>query len=283
MLSIGLCAQLACIWEATARKPGNVHRYRDFEAVRYLDFLASAAAIAPVLETAPHQPVGKTILRCVEATRQVARTNTNLGILLLLTPLAKAAALENLQAGVQRILENLDVADARAAYRAIRLAAPGGLGKAVEEDVRGEPTRTLREVMALAADRDLIARQYADGYRDVFGHGLGALRRGLELFRALERSIQFCFLSLLAAEPDSLIARKRGQAEAAEASRRAGQVLEAGWPETETGTVAFHELDAWLCTAAHARNPGTTADLVAASLFVLLRESNMELLLRIPW
>src|SRR5437763_9709962 len=88
MLPVGLCVQLACVWEATARKPGNVHRYRDFDDSTYLDFLLSAAASAPVLEGAAGRPVGETVLAAVRATRQVVRTNTNLGILLLLAPLA---------------------------------------------------------------------------------------------------------------------------------------------------------------------------------------------------
>src|SRR5438128_8315043 len=85
---LGLHAQLACIWEATARKPGNVHRFRDFEGTTYLDFIQSAVAIAPVLERASEQRVGETILQCVRATQAITRTNTNLGIILLLTPLA---------------------------------------------------------------------------------------------------------------------------------------------------------------------------------------------------
>src|SRR5438105_8350832 len=117
MLPTGLCAQLACIWEATARKPGNVHRYCDFDDAGYVDFLLSAAAIAPVLDRAPERRVGETILDAVRATRQVVATNTNLGIILLLTPLA--AALGDLLTGVLAVLDMLDVADARAAYQAI--------------------------------------------------------------------------------------------------------------------------------------------------------------------
>ena len=88
MPDVGLCAQLACIWEATARKPGNVTRHCDFDDVSYLDFLTSAAAVAPVLATAAQRRVGATILEAVRATRRVAATNTNLGIVLLLAPLA---------------------------------------------------------------------------------------------------------------------------------------------------------------------------------------------------
>ena len=42
-LPVGLCAQLACVLEATARKPGNVHRFADFDDVSYLDFVTAAA------------------------------------------------------------------------------------------------------------------------------------------------------------------------------------------------------------------------------------------------
>ena len=83
MIDAGLCAQIACIWEATARKPGNVHRYRDFHDSHYTDFLLSAAAIAPVMANACQRRVGVTVLDAVRATRRVTGTNTNLGIVLL--------------------------------------------------------------------------------------------------------------------------------------------------------------------------------------------------------
>ena len=131
----GLCAQLACIWETTARNPGNAHRFRDFEDVSYVDFLAGAAAIAPVLEAAPRRRVGPTVLDGVTATRRVAAGNPNLGVLLLLAPLAAVPDGVDLCAGVRRVLDALDVADARAVYQAIRLAAPAGLGRVAEQDV----------------------------------------------------------------------------------------------------------------------------------------------------
>src|SRR5262245_5324979 len=149
MPTIGMCAQLACIWEATARKPGNVHRFQDFADVTYLDFLTSAAAIAPVLDRAPTRRVGETVLEGVRATRQVVKTNTNLGVLLLLAPPATVAESQNLRRSVDKVLSQLDTADARAVYEAIRLAAPGGLGRVNEQDLAEEPTQTLREVMCL--------------------------------------------------------------------------------------------------------------------------------------
>jgi triphosphoribosyl-dephospho-CoA synthase len=282
LLSIGLCAQAACILEVTARKPGNVHRFCDFDDVTYLDFVLSAAAVAPVLETAKTARVGETVLEAVRTTRRVTGTNTNLGIVLLLAPLAAVPPEEDITAGVRRVLEALDVEDARLVYEAIRLAVPGGLGEASEQDVGAEPTQTLRQVMTLAAGRDLVARQYADAYHEVLHEGLPALRRGLEQTTSPEEAIICCHLHLMAAYPDSLIARKCGQAAAEEAGRRARRVLEEGWSHTAEGLRALTELDAWLRADGHRRNPGTTADLVTASLFVALRAGIMDLPNR-PW
>src|SRR3989440_8449195 len=102
---LGLWAQTACIWEATARKPGNIHRERDFDDLSYVDLLVSAAAIAPVLERADDKRVGDIVYEGVEATRRVCRTNSNLGILLLLAPLAAAPQEIGLPAGVAQVLD----------------------------------------------------------------------------------------------------------------------------------------------------------------------------------
>jgi triphosphoribosyl-dephospho-CoA synthase len=282
MLPIGLCTQIACIWETSARNPGNAHRFRDFQDVSYIDFLTSAAAIAPILERAPHQRVGQTVLEGVQATREVARGNPNLGIVLLLAPLAAVPEGIDFRAGLCRVLDDLNVADARAVYQAIRLAAPAGLGRVAEQDIADEPTLTLRQVMALAADRDLIARQYADGFREVFEEGVPALRDAFTRWQTLEDVLVAGHLHLMARHPDSLIARKCGLNEAQEAMRRAQEVLRQGWPGP-AGRAAFTDLDAWLLTGGRGRNPGTISDLLTACLFVLLREGAVPLPPSLPW
>lgn len=279
MKRIGLLAQLACIWEVTARKPGNVHRYADFADVHYLDFVLSAAAIAPVLETAIQRPVGETIHQAVQATRQVVRTNTNLGIILLLAPLAAISLDQPLSPALEQVLDELTVQDSRLVFQAIRLANPGGIGETEEQDLSGEPTLPLRQIMALAAERDMIARQYVNGYQEVLTCGVPALLEGLERFGALEEAIIHCHLTLMAKYPDSLIARKRGLAEAQEAAKRARSVLQA----KENRSTQIADLDRWLREQGHKRNPGTTADLVTASLFVALRENKIHYPLQCPW
>jgi triphosphoribosyl-dephospho-CoA synthase len=283
MPDAGLCTQVACIWEATARKPGNVHRYQDFADTTYTDFLLSAAAIAPVMAAACRQRVGITVLESVRATRRVVGTNTNLGIILLMAPLAAVSPEEEFRSGVERVLGELDIDDACMVFQAIRLASPGGLGRAPEQDVHEEPTQTLRQIMALAAGRDLIARQYADGFAEVFEDGVPALWAGLEKTGSLEGAIIFAHLHLLAGHPDTLIARKLGWAEAEEAARRAQAVLDANWPAEWAGWATLTELDTWLRAEGNRRNPGTTADLLTACLFVLLREGTITLPPRFAW
>jgi triphosphoribosyl-dephospho-CoA synthase len=175
------------------------------------------------------------------------------------------------------------VEDTRLVYQAIRLARPSGLGQVAEQDIQGQPTRPLREVMALAAEWDLVARQYAQDFREVFDEGVPALQEGLAFAAGLEIAILFCHLTLLRHHPDSLIRRKRGLAVAEEASRRAGAVLDQGWPHQTAGREALEDLDLWLRADGRNRNPGTTADLVAACLFVALRQGILSLPLAVPW
>jgi triphosphoribosyl-dephospho-CoA synthase len=273
-LSPGRIAQVACLLEATARKPGNVHRFADSPSLHYLDFLLSATAVAGPLDRARSTTLGATILAAVEATRRVVSTNTNLGILLLLAPLAAVDPARGLEEGVEAVLSATTVEDARLVYRAIRLAEPGGLGRAGEQDLAAEPTVSLRRAMALAADRDLIARQYRDGFHEVLHEALPVLRKSLS-HQPLEPAILTTFLSLLATHPDSLILRKHGPEAAAEVSGRARAVLDADWPETGDGAIC--DLDRWLRSDANRLNPGTTADLVTAALYAALREGTILL------
>jgi triphosphoribosyl-dephospho-CoA synthase len=280
---VGLHAQVACIWEATARKPGNVHRYHDFADTGYLDFIMSAAAIAPILPDAGSRPLGVTVREALCATRRVARGNTNLGIVLLLAPLAKADIGADYRGNVDQVLDALTLEDSRLVYRAIAEASPGGLGEAPSEDVRREPTLPLRQAMALAAERDLVARQYSNGFVEVFDEAAPAVLAGIERTGCLEGGIIHAQLHLMSRHGDSLIARKRGQTETEEAARRAAAVLAAGWPETEQGREALTSLDRWLRAEGNQRNPGTTADLIAAGLFVLLRQGRLSLPLEVLW
>jgi triphosphoribosyl-dephospho-CoA synthase len=273
----GLLAEMACLMEVTARKPGNVHRGVDFGDSHFLDYLLSAAAIAGPLDRARSGGVGRAVREAVEATQRVVATNTNLGMVLLLAPLAAVPDDQTLSGGIAAVLAATTIEDTREVYQAIRQARPGGLGTVADQDVSGEPTVTLRQAMQLAADRDLVARQYSVDYHEVFHEALPALRAALAAGQALETAIVAAYLAVLAHNPDTLVARKIGWVKAREVSQRAADVLAAGWPEQAVGRALCARFDRWLREDGHARNPGATADLIAAALFAALRDGTIEL------
>jgi triphosphoribosyl-dephospho-CoA synthase len=275
---VAAAGQLACLLEVSAPKPGNVSPGRHFHDTRYEDFLASAVAIGPALAAAGENPLGTTIRRAVEATLRWTRSNTNLGIVLLLAPLARAALREGagLRERLRTVLAETTVTDAGEVYAAIRRARPGGLGEAKAEDVAGAPTVSLRDAMALAAERDAIAREYVTDFALTFETGvpavLAARREGL----AWSDTVVEAYLALLDATPDTHIARKLGAAEAAAISLQAREVRAAGGTRSPEGRRALGVLDAELRDQRNRRNPGATADLTCAALFVVILEEGWD-------
>lgn len=268
-------ASIACIWEATARKVGNVHPGASFSDLTYLDFVLSATAMEHITSSACGKKIGQAIWLPTFFTQQTVGKNTNLGIILLLAPLAGVNPELRLPEGLPQVLDGLTVDDSKQAYEAIQMANPGGLGDAPEQDVHSEPTVTLLEAMKLAADRDLIARQYANGYADVFDLGVPAFTDAFGKYGNVESAVIACQLAWMAAFPDSLIARKRGLEVAEDVQERVQHVLSLGGLDTPEGRRAGVELDAYLRSDGNKLNPGTTADLVAACLFVALRENKV--------
>lgn len=271
-LSVGQCATLACLLEVTAPKPGNVHRGADFDDMTLMDFVVSATAIGPAMDAAVEIGVGETVLRAIRATRQMVDANTNLGTILLLAPLACVPRELPLESGITEVLGSLTSDDASKVYKAIRLAEPGGLGEVDEMDVAGDAPSDLLAAMRAGAERDMVARQYAEDFEQVLHFVAPALCNGAPTGWSLTETIIHTQLQILAQLPDSLIARKCGPDIAQQTADRAAAILDTGEPGDEQYLQALGDLDFWLRSDGHRRNPGTTADLIAAGLFVVLRE-----------
>jgi len=270
--SVGQCATLACLLEVTAPKPGNVHRGADFDDMTFMDFVVSATAIGPAMDAAVENGVGETVLRAVRATRQMVDTNTNLGTVLLLAPLACVPRELSLESGIAEVFGALTADDASKVYEAIRMAEPAGLGEVDEMDVADHAPSELLAAMRAGAERDMVARQYAENFYQVLHHVAPALCHGAQTGWSLTETIIHTQLQLLAQFPDSLIARKCGPDIAEQTGDRAATILDTGDPGDEQYLQALGDLDFWLRSDGHRRNPGTTADLIAAGLFVVLRE-----------
>ena len=261
----------ACDLDVAVRKPGNVSVASAGHGMDANVFRSAAHAAASPLFTRG-DPVGRRIERAVDAACGAVACNANLGIVLLCapiaaaldeTPLARSAAA--LRRRVEARLQALDVEDARAAFRAIVRANPGGLGYADDHDARGVPTLGLRDAMRLAADRDSVARQYANGFADVFDGGVPLFERVAR--RSVERAMLATFLDFLCRWPDSHVARKHGL-DVAQALSRDAAARSARYGGDAAGARP-EDIAAWdVALKALGINPGTSADLAVASAFV---------------
>lgn len=259
----------ACHAELQALKPGNVHVHSAGHGMDIHHFERAAAAAAPFIAD-PSLSVGGRILGAVKASFAETGLNTNLGIVLLAAPLAAAAEARiggaDLRERLGRVLDGLDQADAADAFQAIVIANPAGLGRADQGDVNAAATVTLREAMALAADRDRIAKAYVTRFDDLFSLGLPALHAGRRAAANETLAITALHMTYLAEFPDSHIARKFG-IDVAERIRGEARNAASLWhpaprPETWNGLWALDK-----SLKDRGINPGTTADLVVATLF----------------
>jgi triphosphoribosyl-dephospho-CoA synthase len=269
----------ACEIELRAFKPGNISIYGPGHGMDVADFERSAEASAPHLADAA-LALGEKIFRAIEATRAAVGCNTNLGIVLLAAPLMEACRIrhpgEPLRAALARVLSHTTRDDALRVYEAIRLAAPGGLGEATEQDVREAPTVTLCEAMSIAQGRDRVAFQYAHGYTDVFDFAIPRYHSALSRWGDEAWAAVIVFVGLLKCFPDSHLERKFGtrytRMVAARMVELEAALLHAASPE-ET-LERFHEVDSEF--KACGLNPGTTADLTVACLLAVRLEALMS-------
>jgi triphosphoribosyl-dephospho-CoA synthase len=292
-LLISQAAELACAMEVLSPKPGNVSPGRPFKYLNDMTFIASAIGLAEAFSDTG-APVGRMVERAVRATARLVRKNTNLGIILLLAPLVRAAdsilaspgpgersdglSANDLRETVKTVLAGLDDDDSSSIYGAIAAASPEGLGRSEKYDVtrasRGgnESPPPIMEAMRLASSWDSVAMEYATGYGITFGLTVPKLSSLWREGRALRSSIVETFLCVMSEVPDTLIARKQGKARAIEVSNAARRAVELGGYFTEAGKRAAAELHAALGDVDNLMNPGTTADLIAAGLFVFIED-----------
>ena len=275
-------AQLALLLEVSATpKPGNVDRHRDLDDLRFEQFMAGAVgAGAGLRRAADGDEIGPAFERAVAGMAELTGENTQFGCLLLLVPLVRAAASDALTPdGVTELVEATTVDDAISFYRAfehVDVAVGDPPENADSLDVRrgSDAAETLRErqltlydIMELSADpadriADGNAREWVTGFERAFT----AADRLLADEGAVGDRTARVFLDLLAAEPDTLVAINHGEEVAREVSGRAATAASA---VDATGDLSPAESLAEEFVSA-GYNPGTTADLTAAALFIAL-------------
>lgn len=262
----------ACIAELEALKPGNVHIFADGHGMTIHDFIKSAEAVSSVIAQVGLS-LGQRILVSVEATQKAVGCNTNLGIILLCAPLIHAALIsdqDDLQQRLQRVLQQTTISDAQYTFDAIALAKPAGLGDAEQHDVCQQAHCTLLQAMQSAAERDLIAMQYTNGFETVFKLGLPILaEENIENNTAMNSTwlTTKLYLTLLSNFADSHIVRKYGIKLAADIQHQASQHLTM-FNLSDSPKLYQNKLLAWDNQLKKTQvNPGTSADLTVACLF----------------
>ncbi|MCQ8128547.1 triphosphoribosyl-dephospho-CoA synthase [Methylomonas rivi] len=265
----------ACEAELQAFKPGNVSVFSDGHDMTVADFRRSAeVSAAPISD--PAYSLGEKIYYAVKATREAVACNTNLGIILLCAPLMQAAQFarrpDDLRQALDEVLNATTEQDADWAFRAIALASPGGLGESEQQDVHRQATVTLLQAMALAADRDRIALQYTNCFKDVFDFTILAYNRAFVLSGDSGWAALRVYADMLARYPDSHIERKYGKQYSewiAEEMALLCKAMDAANKPEEVLTMLYRIDEAF---KAKKINPGTTADITVATVLVVLLE-----------
>jgi len=249
--------------------------------------------------------VGRLVRKAVaDVARWHGGGNTHLGVALLFIPLAAGAGLsyarhgrlssERIREGAVEVLRASTVDDAAEAYEAIALAKPSGLGvvEAGAPDVADPAFKaglrasglTLLRVMEEAARWDDVARELAYGYEATFNIALPELESTLRMAGDLRLAVAQSYVKLLAQRPDSFIARcvgvkstprlpeafEAGRGAAEEVMEMARRALSLGGALTPEGLRELERMDEELRARGEDYNPGSTADIVAAALFIAI-------------
>ena len=235
------------------------------------DFIKSAELTSPIL-CDPTLSVGERVLEGVRVTMSGVGCNTNLGMLMLFAPLVKAAELgmASLQSNLGVVLRELDVKDTSCIFKAIHHANPGGLGESEKYDVNKklEAGTTIQKAMAEAKNRDLIAKQYVTGFIDILSLGFICIEDFAVRWNSVEWAAVACYIGFMAEFPDSHIRRKFGLEVAEKIKIKAVPIAKAFQKNDspEDGAEMLKKFDRELKNKG--ANPGTSADLTAASLLV---------------
>ncbi len=283
---IAKLAQIASVLEVSGYpKPGNVHRTRNFEDMVFEDFIISGVVIGDtVREATSHAKnigqdydkaeIGKFILEAVKETDKWIANNTNLGIMMMSIPIASAAAIsgsfEDLQVNISCLMKNTTVEDAINLYDAINIADAGGMGSQDEFDVMSEKAKeelrvnnqTMYDVLEISSSWDRLANELTSSMPVCFEIGYLCFNSLKE--ESINKATVLTFLTILSQVPDTLISRKYGDEIAQEVSDKAKDLLK--FREDSSFLTKLNKFDDYLYENKY--NPGTTADLTAASIFI---------------
>ncbi|MEM4303377.1 MAG: triphosphoribosyl-dephospho-CoA synthase [Candidatus Caldarchaeum sp.] len=277
---VARCCTLGLLLElAITPKPGLVDRSSN--PILFSQFMSSSISLYKHFrDAAEGRSVGGVVFdACKDMLYWQHGGNTHLGALLLLTPLAKAAAgcnkFAELGTCLRFVLKNMDYTDTLGVFKAIKNVNPSHLGHVAYLDVYRDKTYveiTKRRITVLDALQpykgfEVVATEYSTCYRNSFTHGYSYLKKQVRKTDLNTAGIN-TFLNILKHLPDSHVARMHGGSAARMLSRMAGEVLDAGGAATAKGRAMLQELAEKISSAGF--KPAATADVLAVSFTLLL-------------
>ncbi len=298
---ISQCLQLGMLLEVSSQKPGNVTLSSGFNGTKFEHFLASAVASIPSFENAALRGIsvlegnlelqdlgiGKIIQNCLEEISVWQKGgNTLLGTIILFVPIAAAAGMTHLEdnfdllllrANIKKVIHSTTSKDAFHLYSAFDSIKPGGLNKAPDFDLTSAESKkrllvenvSLYDVFKIAASYDDVCSEWISNYSISIDLAYPYLLNQMQT-RDLNTSIVHTYLKILSKHPDTLISRKVGSKISQEISSEANNLLEMGGLDTKDGRKGLIAFDKKLRKDGNHLNPGTTADLIAATLSFLV-------------
>ncbi len=278
---IARCAQLAMILEVSATpKPGNIDRDHNYTDTRFEHFLASAVGVYPIMEKAARSKsgVGTLIHEAVaESGKWQKGGNTHFGAFILLIPLVMGAGkCENktcLKAQAQKVVRETTVEDAIELYRAfskakvkVKPVSDLDLGDNSSIDKIEEQGLTLYNLMEISCGYDMIAKEWTNGFERSF-ECAASIQDKIKK-HGFNDAVVLTFMELLSSNKDTFIQTKFDSKKAEEVSMRAKEILKKGSIDGIRDEI--RSFDEELLN--EGVNPGSTADIIIAGLFVSLFE-----------
>ena len=270
---VKMAFEYACKLDVLSIKPGNVFLDHPAYGMSHKDFLQSSMACSDII-CEKNMDIGIKILESVKASMDVVGCNTNLGIILLCVPIVEAIYYDKehkfQQNNLKKIINSIDSKQTKAIYKAINIANAGGMGKKDKFDLNTKKSLdfTLSEAMNFASSYDYIANEYKNYFDNIINEVAINWRNYFNLMQSGECATTATFLKLISFNPDSLIARKYDIDTAKEVSNRF-KTLSEEYCELKNPNILNNKLlllDSEL--KIQGLNPGTTADVVVASIFL---------------
>ena len=227
--------------------------------------------------------------------------NTHFGALTLFIPLSVALGvslsnnlsldLETLKTEFDNVVKATTVNDALEFYKAIFLVRPGGLGRVTgypdiydrrSLDIIRRENMTLYNLMKISSEWDMVAHEFVNKLKISIDDGYPYIIKIYKETKDVNIALVHAFLYLLSRHPDTLVAKKVGlkyssdprealkigMKESLSLSNKAGYILKLGGLLSQKGKKELYKLDDEL--AVRNLNPGSTADILATSIYIAL-------------